>query len=308
MKLSKQGFTQVLLINIVFTVIFNFSALAQSSGDFKVPFTLTTQNNIIINATLNAQDTVSLMFHTAANSLTLTKEAIEKMKSIQFEGSDTVKSWGGAGNSSRFSKSNVLQIGNTTWTNVSLWENLNSGPGSGGKFGLELFEGKVIDIDFDKKVITISQNLPKALKNYQKLKLIYKDEMMFVEAKCKVGKELLTNQFLVHSGYSGSVLFDDKFTSDNHLDEKLTVTSEKSLKDSFGNILKTKKAVMALFTLGDSELDNVSVGFFQGALGRQKMSLVGGDLLKRFNIVISADRRTIFLKANGLKNMPYANS
>ncbi|UKT62294.1 aspartyl protease family protein [Pedobacter mucosus] len=307
MKLQGKILLKGLLINFSLMIIASASLLAQSASSYKIPFILTAQNNILIKATLNGKDTVSLMFHTAASSLTLTHEAIEKMKSLQFEGTDTVKSWGGAENSSRYSKSNTLQIGGNKWYNIPLWENLNSGPGSGGKFGLELFEGKVIDINFDQKIITISKSLPKRIKDYESLNLIYKNEMMFIEAQCKIGEELFSNNFLIHSGYAGSILFDDGFTESHHLDEKLVVTSEKTLKDSFGNVLKTKKAAIPFLSIGETKLNDVSVGFFQGALGRQKMSIIGGDLLKRFNIVIAADRKTIFLKPNGLKDAPHSN-
>ncbi len=304
---SKEFSLKAFLITLNLLVLSCFTLLAQSKDDYKIPFKLTEQNNIIISATLNGVDTVSLMFHTAASDLTLTSAAIEKMKSLRFERTDTVQSWGGGNNSSRFSKSNVLEIAGRKWTEIPLWENLNSGPGSGGKFGLELFEGKAIAIDFDKKLITVYDRLPSGLSSFNKLSLTYKDEMMFVKATVKIGDKLLENLFLIHSGYSGSILFDDKFTSENQLDEKLTITSEKSLKDSFGNILKTKKANIPSLTLGKTRLDHVPVGFFAGAIGRQKMSVIGGDLLKRFNIIISADRETIYIKANKLKASPYSN-
>lgn len=50
---------------------------------------------------------------------------------------------------------------------------------------------------------------------------------------------------------------------------------------------------------------NIPVGFFTGALGRQKMSIVGGDLLKRFNLIIDAERANIYLKENKLKYSEY---
>jgi hypothetical protein len=49
----------------------------------------------------------------------------------------------------------------------------------------------------------------------------------------------------------------------------------------------------------------VPVSFFEGALGRQKVSVMGGDFLKRFNIVIDADRAFIYLKTNGLSGVAY---
>ena len=47
-------------------------------------------------------------------------------------------------------------------------------------------------------------------------------------------------------------------------------------------------------------LDDITVGFFSGAIGRQKMSVLGGNVLKRFNILIDSEREHIYLKSNGL--------
>ncbi|QHV93722.1 retropepsin-like aspartic protease [Spirosoma endbachense] len=97
----------------------------ESARNYELSFQLTESNNLSIEAILNEIDTVNLMVHTAANSVTLTEEAIQKLKSLTFAGTDSVKSWGGGGNSSRFSKGNTLQIGELKWQGVSIWENKN---------------------------------------------------------------------------------------------------------------------------------------------------------------------------------------
>lgn len=71
--------------------------------------------------------------------------------------------------------------------------------------------------------------------------------MMFVEAGCEVGGKLLVNRFLIHSGYSGSILLDDQFTAANKIDGQLKIVDQKALKDSFGNVLMTKKSGIAIF-------------------------------------------------------------
>lgn len=263
-----------------------------------IPFELTPANNIAVKATLNKKDTATLMFHTAANSLTLTEDAVKKMSSLVFDGADSVKSWGGNGNTSRFSKSNTLEIGNRKWEHVPIWENINSGPQTGGKFGLELFDGKIVEIDFDKKVIVLHTKLPGKAKRFEKLKLTYEDEMMFVEGTCEVGGKLLINRFLIHSGYSGTLLLDDQFTASNKIDTQLKIVDQKTLKDSFGNVLVTNKAVLPSFKLSSKRMVSIPIGFFTGALGRQKMSIIGADLLKRFNMIIDAERAHIYLREN----------
>ena len=289
----------------ILTILTFFSLTTFAQEKTTISFQLTEYNNIAIQAVLNQKDTVQLMFHTAANSVNLTEVALKKMTSLKFDRIDSVKSWGGNGNTSRFSKSNTLQIGTLKWENVPIWEDKNSGQHTDGKFGLNLFENKVIEIDFDKKVLIIYSSLPSKAKNFEKLKLTFENEMMFVACNVSIGANHYKNKFLIHSGYAGTILFDDQFVSINKLGEQLKEIGEKQLKDSFGNILKTKKAILPFFVIGNLKLDDVPVGFFEGALGRQKMSIIGGDVLKRFNIIIDAKREFIYLKSNQLKNSSY---
>jgi hypothetical protein len=271
-----------------------------------IPFKLTEYNNLSVEAILNKTEKVNLMFHTAATAVDMTAEATKKLTSLKFtDKKDGVKSWGGGSNSSRFSVGNSIQIGDLTWEKVTIWEDINSGQHTDGKFGIDLFKGRIIEIDFDQSVIRLHSSLPKKVKQYDKAKLSVDDEMLFIEAGCSINGSSLTNKFLIHSGYAGAILFDDKFASDNKLSEKLEIVGEKILKDSFGNEVKTKQAILPLLKIQNKSLTNVPVGFFEGAIGRRKMSILGGDILKRFNLVIDAKREYIYLKANKIANSAY---
>lgn len=286
------------------------TAFGQNNSEKKytIPFELTEYNNLSVQAILNEKDTVHLMFHTATNEIELTEEAVQKLKSIKFDGTvNDVKSWGGGENESRFSKGNSVQIGAMKWDNVLLWEDINSGQHTDGKFGPNLFKEKAIEIDFEKKVIVVYSDLPKKVKKYDKLTLTLKGQSMFLEATSDIGGAAFKNKFLIHSGYAGAVLFDDIFASENKLDEKLKITGEKELKDSFGHVLKTKKVILPSFSIGNQKLTNVSAGFFSGTKLQQSVSVLGGDVLKRFSIIIDAKREYIYLKLNDLKDAAYFN-
>ncbi|QIP14427.1 hypothetical protein G8759_18275 [Spirosoma aureum] len=280
----------------------------ESARNYELPFQLTESNNLSVQAILNEIDTINLMVHTAANSVTLTEEAIQKLKSLKFAGTDSVKSWGGGGNSSRFSNGNTLQIGELKWEDVSIWENKNSGPKTDGKFGIDLFANKIIEIDFEKKLLTLYNSLPAKAATFEKLNLTNENGNLFLVAGCEIGGQLFRNKFLLHSGYSGTILLDDKFTDESKIDEKVKIIAEKELKDSFGNLLKTKRGILPSFSIGSVKLSNVPVGFFKGAIGRQKMSIIGGDLLKRFTLLIDSQAGSIYLKRNNLAKVEYANS
>ena len=89
------------------------------------------------------------------------------------------------------------------------------------------------------------------------------------------------------------------------MDERLELTGEKKLTDSYGNVLITKQAVLPALNIRGLELTDVPAGFFKGAIGRQQMSIIGGDILKRFNIVIDATRTYIYFQPNKLSGTAY---
>lgn len=295
------------LVRLLFFISFITSfQLASAQPVTIIPFHLTEYNNLSVKAVLNNADTVQLMFHTAANAVTITEEAVKKLRSIHFtDNTDSVQSWGGQSNSSRLSKSNTLQIGDMVWKEVPIWENVNSGQFTDGKFGIDLFKDKAIEIDFDKSEIRLYNSLPRKSKKYQQLKLLKEKDELFLEASIITSNGKYINKFLLHSGYAGAILFDDQFAKSTRIGESLKITGEKKLTDSYGNVLVSKQVILPEFLIEGITLNEVPAGFFEGALGRQQISILGGDILKRFNIYIDSKREFIYLKTNSLVNSAF---
>lgn len=270
------------------------SASRVNRSEGHIPFTLTDQNNIVVSVLLNQTDTLNLMLHTAASDVTLTEDARLKSKSVKFTDTSKVKSWGGEADS-RFSKGNQVQIGHLKRNNINIWEDKNSGKGTDGKFGLDFFQNRVVEIDFDQRRISVHDKLPSKAKKYERLRLENQDGQLFAQGSCLIEGKTYANKFLIHSGYSGGVLLDDAFAASAGVDGKIKITDESSLKDSFGNNIKVKKGVLPVFVIGGSRLVNVPVGFFAGNIGRQKMSIMGGEILKQFNLIFDIANNDLYI-------------
>lgn len=67
------------------------------------------------------------------------------------------------------------------------------------------------------------------------------------------------------------------------------------MKDSFGNTIRVKKAALPTLTLGDTRLRDVPAGFFTGGVGSQKMSVMGGAVLKRFNLIFDFEDTSLYV-------------
>lgn len=149
--------------------------------------------------------------------------------------------------------------------------------------------------------------LPKK-KGYQKHVITLDRGSMFLEVQSFIDGKKINNQFMVHSGYGGTFLFDDEFVNLHHIGDKLKTISESELRDSYGNVLKTKKAILPKLKVGSVRFKDLPIGFFEGAIGRQKMSVMGGNMLKRFNMMIDIKQKQLYLKPNSLMKLPFSTS
>ena len=283
-------------------------AVGQISSAARIPFTLTESNNISVQVTINGTDKLPLMFHTAVDSISITRAAVEKIPSLKMNESVEVQSWGGRAQAG-VSTGNRLQIGNLEWNEQTIFVDELSGPGTDGKFGPNLFAGKILEINFDHRELVIHTTLPthvtETASSYQRLDFSVDHGAMSVVGELTVGDCKFANQFMIHSGFGGTVLLDDEFVSQYELASKLPTISERELKDAFGNVLKTKKVKLPSLGLGRIYFADVPIEIFDGALGKQKISVLGGDILKRFNLIIDAANQHLYLSPSSMYDIEF---
>lgn len=284
----------------LFIIASVFSSQAQSDT---IPFNLTTFNNIIVHATLNETHELDLMFHSDVNALSLTKKAVERIKDQKPLKTTKVLSWGGYAQT-KFSENNTMKIAGYEWDSLKVWISDHSGQFSDGKFGPNLFEGNIIELNFDISKMIIHKELPGELRAYSKLDLIIENESMYIEGVCIKDGKAYENRFLIHSGYGGTLLLDNEFASESKMNT-LKIIDQSELKDSYGRVLKKKKAILPEFDLETFDFKALPIGFFEGKIGNERRSVLGGEILKRFNIVFDIENSHIYIKSNSLMDLPF---
>ncbi len=267
----------------------------QSGQTVSIPFMLSEQNNIVVEVRINESHVVHLMLHSASLNVTLTEDAVRRLEDLALDKTTRVQSWGGTSDS-RYSTGNRLRIGPLTRDGVTLWENRNSGEGTDGKFGLDFFGDAVVEIDYDSGRIVVHDRLPDKARDYQSLAIKNEDGELYVEGICLFGDEMRANRFLIHSGYAGGLLLDDAFAASSGIENRIAITDTGRLTDSYGHVIEVKKGVMPGFSLGRLMLSDVPVGFFSGRIGNQDKSVLGGAILKRFNLIFDLGRNTLYIK------------
>lgn len=274
-------------------------------GAVHVPFRMTSADNIVVRAMLNGTEPLDLMFHTAVDAVSLTHDALARMPRFEATESATVHSWGGT-TTARYSTGNTLQIGDLVYHGIAITEDVNSGPGTDGKFGPNLFAGKIVEVDYDAEQIVLHDALPKLDDRWHAVPLTVRDGPPCVDCEIVVGDRTLTQSFLLHSGFHGTALLDTEFVAANALDDALATIRENVLHDSYGNEVKTRVVQVPALRLGPITMRDVPVGVFEGKVGSRRTSLLGANALKRCNFVLDAANGRLWLRPSRFVDAPFA--
>ncbi|HLO45715.1 MAG TPA: aspartyl protease family protein [Leadbetterella sp.] len=265
-------------------------------------FSLNSQSNICFSAKLNDSDTLLMMFHTSSTGVTVTKESLQNKILLKNKQSTNVQTWGGRADS-EFSEHNTLKLGSLKWDDMTVFVNENSGPDTDGKFGYDLFKNKIVSLNYDKNTMVVSELLPKNLKGYQKMKLIFEDGSMFIVGTLVFENQEFIGNFMFHTGYGGAILLDPKL-GEKYNSGSLPTISTSELKDSYGNVFKIETKLLPKVKLGKKTLKNVPLSFAARS-SDIPMKVFGNDLLKRFNVIFDFQKNEVYLKPNRLEKMNY---
>ncbi|QRA45045.1 hypothetical protein [Chryseobacterium cucumeris] len=257
-----------------------------------IPFRITKHNNIIVKTLVNKKDSLNLMFQIAMKDYAISPDGKQKAAHIIF-------------NKEELSDNNTVEIGKIIQENVRFFDNQLTGHEADGKIGTGIFEGKAFKIDYDNNQFVIYDKMPD-LKDYQPINIILDHEGFYLAAdNILEGDQQQETYFVLQSGFSGAILYSNEFAEEKHLEKKLKVTGEKTLKNSQGKTLTTKQAVLPYFKLGNSVFKDVFVGYFSGELKIQNVSYLGADMLRRFIWIFDAERKMAYIKPSKYFSEPY---
>ncbi|MDM1139703.1 MULTISPECIES: hypothetical protein [Empedobacter] len=279
-----------LLFTIISIVIFGQNIVKE------IPFRLTKYNNILVPVIINQKDTVQLMLHTGSDYITIIEDSYKKMKSISI--SDTlnnVTSWAGYSDM-KMSQSNVIKFGNEEFSKIPIFIDKQSGHESDGKIGLKFFEGKYLEINFDENKLYVYDKAPTKLKKYTKLNSRYSQETLYIKAFPFIDKKPIETEFMIHTGFSGALMISDDFAKENKLLEKFEIIGESKLNDAAGNVILSKKSILPNFELANQTFKNVPMSFFDSTIKIQHKNIMGGDLIKRFNLILNPEKDILYVK------------
>lgn len=281
--------------------ITRYSDLEPATHD-TIPFVLTEANNIVFRASINETDSIDLFFDTGATGIVMTHEAIaQKTQLLTQEEADYQ-----ARDFVPLSKPISLEIGLFQWKDLTVYPSSVGPDGTDGHFGWDLFDGRVVEIDYEKRIMIVHSSLNKIPKAYSKLDILYLHTLFCIEGKVNVRGKSYKNRYLFDTGYQRTVILDSVIRQDDQFPRDLPAIKTTELRNSSGTVFVTKIVKSDYLQFGRYKaLDVPSQLLSVPNPARFKTHILGGELLKRFDTILDFQDHHVYLKPNRLMSQPY---
>jgi hypothetical protein len=263
-----------------------------------IPFTIGNNSKIYFKAKINDSEPLNVQFDLGAGGCVIKKSSIDKVK-MNFDGSITLRNSDGI-NVVPYSSSNRLKIGSLEWDSIDFAVADNMTWREDIIVGNSLFQAKVFEINYDKKVILIYDTLPHLDPGYSKYDIILDGGTVpFLQGSLTINGEKTEGWFMFDTGAYTTILL----TSSIPMTHKMYVEARKMLG------LNRKKIVLLSpqLTVGTHSFSDFNYTVEKPGGDSALLGLLGNDLLKRFNVLIDNRNGHLYLKPNSLVNEPYAN-
>jgi hypothetical protein len=270
----------------------NYSNKQPATHD-TIPFILTAFNNIQIKAILNKADTLDLMFDSGSTGILLTDDAV-KNKAYSTKNGST---------------DNALQIGNTTWDSLPVYTVDRTGQGMDGVFGWDLFDGEIVEIDYDKNIFIVHSKLATPAKTYSRFKIEYIHTLFCIQAELQIANMKYPNRFLFDNGYQRTIMLDTALMKEQQFPQDLPVIKKTVMRNSEGQEFPIITVNIGRLNLGKQGLYNVPAQLLTtGNPAPFKTHFLGNEVLKRFNTLLDFQNNYVYLKPNSLFDVAYKDA
>lgn len=270
-----------------------------------IPFTVGNDNRVYITGTINNSQPLKFFFDNGADNTILFPSAFSKGVKLKFD--DSVANRGTGGIQTRgVSNFNDVQIAKLHWRNEQvMYVEKQIGEGDG-TIGYDVFEDKIIELDYEKGLMIIHNAPFKMDKGYTRLAMqLNGGEVPSVTCTLINRGKKYTAAFLFDMGATGCLFLNQGFLVKNSFYGTMKTIGEAKSTGAGSGAIKTSLAILPEFILGRHTFKDVPVNLESPAENDPGTGVLGMDILKRFNTILDYTNNVIYLRPNALANSPY---
>lgn len=277
-----------------------------SFGKDTIPFRIGNDNRIHMTGRINDSDSLDLLFDTGANAFAITSSLVGNRVKMTMDG-ETLNRGSDGTSIKKTSSNNTFEIGNLIWNNVKFISIDYKKPAFDGVIGWPAFGGKIVEIDYENKIMIIHQSLKKIPAGYSKVETVMLTGVPYIRAEMTVNNKKSYGWFEFDTGGVRSFYLSKHYVTKNKLDcSRLDWMGTTHATGSKGVKFKRNIYRLPKLKFGEFETYQLPVAIAEeDPKGIIFNDILGNDLLKRFNAIIDFEKYEIYLKPNALLHSEY---
>ena len=270
-----------------------------------IPFTIGRDHKIHITGRINDSAPLDLLFDTGADTLVLYPSGLAKNANVRVDG--TIENGGTGGVATRStSNDNRVALGALRWDHESVLLIEKQADRADGIVGHNLFEDKVVEIDYDAMLLRIGDAVPERAAQWTALPIRFSGTIPAVEVRFEVGPEAFDEWLVLDTGSSLSVQLNQGSAEKHRLHGAMKRLGSSQMSGVGAGKVCNEVMLLPRLGLGKQELRElpVHVEELSGAV-QEPGGHLGMDVLKRFNTVLDFQNDVAYFAPSAMYGTPY---
>ncbi len=257
-----------------------------------IPFTLGPNSAIHVKGTINNSSILDLIFDTGASIGVLSDQGKEKNATLNSDNKNHFEFEG-------------IRIENSPINYIDY----RGGLKADGVIGFNAFEDKVVEIDYDKKILVIHDSAFTIDPSFSTVEMKWRGDAMFIEGFIHTDKTRHKGLYLFDTGSKWALSLTKTYCSEIKISQDLQEIGTRRARGANGKTIVSNTVLLPKLEIGGVQLFDVPTDLELPSKGEGlPFNILGNDALKRFNVIIDYQKSLIHLKKNSLVNLEYTKS
>ncbi len=275
-----------------------------------IPFTLNQNKQIIIKGSINNSPKIDFCFDLGARVAYVIGKNFDKPNKLVLDGLMEDESVTGL-STEKTSSNNTLQLGNLNISNMPICYIDEAGflENGGALVGFNVFQNKILEIDFDNKRLIIHNKLPEKINAYSQMEFKQTTGGLYVPVTISNGKKIITGWYFFDTGADNALTFDSRFAKKEDLYNTMAVIGKAGIASSENRVVEAEILEVPTVSIAGFTVENVPalLANESNAESAFEDGVFGIGLQSRFNFIIDYPNSKMYLKTNKYFNDSFLN-
>jgi hypothetical protein len=255
---------------------------------------------------INDSEVLDLIFDTGAEINALYPSGVTKGAKLQLDGTTNNAGTGGI-TLRETSSDNRLEIAGLRWDHEPVLQLEKQADRADGIVGFGVFDGKVVEFDYDRMVMVVHDRLPEYAAGFAKTPMPLSGSLAAVEAALVNGEQRASGLFVLDTGGSGSMNVNQAFAAAHGLHGAMKTLGGSTSRGVGSAGIRNDVLLLPQLTLSGFDLLDVPINVELPSDGNQAPP--GGvlcmDVLQRFNTILDYPRNEAYFRPNTRFKAPF---